>query len=125
MWPSIKRWHDWAMDNLWPLYRIGPQPQAVHYSYEKAGLVLHDQPIPWNAEAVLVEVQLRLSAATGRRKSDFLLRLPGQDPVVAEQLRRLETEDRYRIGFRLPPPGLTVTAEILYRDHVVGQLTLP
>jgi hypothetical protein len=123
--PSIKRWRDWAMDNLWPLYRIGPQPQALHYSYEKAGLVLHDQPIPWNAEAVLVEAQLRLPPASGRRKGDFLLRLPGQEPVAAEQLRRLETDDRHRVGFRLPPPGLTVAAEILYRDHVVGQLTLP
>ena len=56
MWPWIKRWRDWAMHDLWPLYRIGPQPQALHYSYEKAGLTLHDQPIPWNAEAVLVEI---------------------------------------------------------------------
>src|SRR5262249_15869851 len=125
MWPSIKRWRDWAMDNLWPLYRIGPQPQALHYSYEKAGLVLHDQPIPWNAEAVLVEARLRLPVAAGRRKADFQLRLPGQEPFPAEQLRRLENEDYYRISFRLPPPALTVVAEVLYRDHVLSQLTLP
>ncbi len=125
MWPSTKRWRDWAMDNLWPLYRIGPQPQALHYSYEKAGLVLHDQPIPWNAEAVLVEAQLRLPAATGRRKADFQLRVTGQEPVPAEQLRRLDTEDRYRVGFRLPPPGATVAAEVLYREHTLGELTLP
>ena len=42
MWPWIKRWRDWAMRDLWPIYRIGPQPQALFYSYEKAGLVLHD-----------------------------------------------------------------------------------
>jgi hypothetical protein len=125
MWPSIKRWRDWAMDNLWPLYRIGPQPQALHYSYEKAGLVLHDQPIPWNAEAVLVEAQLKMSNAAGRRKADFLLRLPGRELIVAEHLRRLDSDDRYRVGFRLPPPGVTVSAEILYREHVMGQLTLP
>ena len=88
MWPSIKRWHDWAMDNLWPLYRTGPQPQALHYSYEKAGLVLHDQPIPWNAEAVLVEAQLRLPSAAGRRKADFQLRVPGHEPVPAARCRR-------------------------------------
>jgi hypothetical protein len=125
MWPSIKRWHDWAMDNLWPLYRIGPQPQALHYSYEKAGLVLHDQPIPWNAEAVLVEAQLRLPSAAGRRKADFQLRLPGYEPVPAEQFRRLESDDRFRVAFRLPPPGSTIAAEIVYREHVLGQLTLP
>ena len=61
--PWIKRRRDWAMHDLWPLYWMGPQPQALHYSYEKAGLTLHDQPIPWNAEAVLVEGTLRLPGA--------------------------------------------------------------
>lgn len=125
MWPSVKRWRDWAMDNLWPLYRLSARPQALHCSYEKAGLVLHDQPIPWNAEAVLVEAQLRLPPAAGRRKADFFLRIPGHEPVPAEQLRRLENDERFRIGFRLPPPGCTVAAELLYRDHALGQLTLP
>jgi hypothetical protein len=97
----------------------------LHYSYEKAGLVLHDQPIPWSAEAVLVEAQLKMSNAAGRRKADFLLRLPGRELIVAEHLRRLDSDDRYRVGFRLPPPGVTVSAEILYREHVMGQLTLP
>ena len=63
MWPWIKRWRDWAMTDLWSMHRIGPQPQALHYSYEKAGLTLHDQPIPWNAEAVLVEALVRLPAS--------------------------------------------------------------
>ena len=76
MWPWIKRWRDWAMRDLWPLYRIGPQPQALHYSYEKAGLTLHEQPVPWNAEAVLVEALLRLPESAGRRKADFHLRVP-------------------------------------------------
>ena len=55
MWPWIKRWRDWAMNDLWPLHRIGPKPHAMHHSYEKAGVIVDDQPIPWNAEAVLVE----------------------------------------------------------------------
>jgi hypothetical protein len=125
MWPWIKRWRDWAMRDLWPMYRIGPQPQALFYSYEKAGLTLHDQPIPWNAEAVLVEAMLRLPTTASRRKSDFQLRLPGQDPIPAEQLRRQESEERYRLTFRFQPPVATVTAEVLYRDHVLGQVALP
>ncbi len=55
MWPWIKRWRDWAMHELWPLNRIGPQTQAMRFSYEKAGRTVDDQPIPWNAEAVIVE----------------------------------------------------------------------
>jgi hypothetical protein len=125
MWLWIKRWRDWAMHDLWPLYRLGPQAQALHYSYEKAGLIVHDQPIPWNAEAVLVEACLHLSASQSRRKADFELRLPGQKPCPAEQLQRIENDDRYRVSFRLPPPGAAVTAELLFRDHTRGQLTLP
>ena len=124
MWPWIKRWRDWLMNDLLPLYRIGAQPQALHYSYEKAGLVVNDQPVPWNAEAVLVEATLRLPPSA-RRKSDFQLRLPFHDPFPAEDLRRLEGDDRYRVLFRLAPPGVTVSAEVLFRDHVLGQLTLP
>ena len=72
MWPWIKRWRDWAMHDLWPLHRIGPQPQAMHYSYEKAGLTVeNNQPIPWNADAVLVDCWLRGGASTGRRHLVF------------------------------------------------------
>ena len=124
MWPLIKRWRDWAMHDLWPLNRFGPQPQALHYSYEKAGLTLHDQPIPWNAEAVLVEASLRLKSSAVRRKADFQLRLTDGEPEPAEGLRRQE-DDRYRILFRLPPLRATTVAQVLWRDHVLGELTLP
>jgi hypothetical protein len=124
MWLWIKRWRDWAMHDLWPLSRLGHQPQALHFSYEKAGLTIHEQPIPWNAEAVLVEVLLRASSSP-RRKSDFALRLPGQDPVPSDTLRTPDGEERQHVLFRIPPPATTTTAEVLYRNSVLGQLTLP
>jgi hypothetical protein len=124
MWPWLKRWRDWAMHDLWPLHRIGPQSQALHASYEKAGLTVPGQPIPWNAEAVVVEALLRLPASS-RRKGDFFLRVAGQEPCPAEHLRRHEAEDRYRLGFRLAPPGANTTADLLFRDHVLGQVALP
>jgi hypothetical protein len=124
MWPWIKRWRDWLMNDLLPLYRIGAQPQALHYSYEKAGLVVNDQPVPWNAEAVLVEASLRLPPSA-RRKSDFQLRLPFHEPFPADELRRQDADERYRVLFRIPPPGVTVSAELLFREHVLGQLTVP
>jgi hypothetical protein len=124
MWPWIKRWRDWLMNDLLPLYRLGTQPQALHYSYEKAGLVVNEQPIPWNAEAVLVEASLRLPPSA-RRKTDFLLRVPFHEPFPAEQLRRQEKEDRYSVLFRIPPPGCVASAELLFRDHFIGQVGLP
>lgn len=126
MWPSIKHWRDWAMHELWPMHRSGPQPQALHFSYEKAGLTLHDQPIPWNAEAVLVEALLRLPSVSARRKGDFQVRLPRQEPVPAESLRKEETsDDRYHLFFRLPVPQQSTFVEVLWKNHILGQLTLP
>src|SRR6516225_8667522 len=112
MWPWIKRWRDWAMNELWPLNRLGHQPQALHFSYEKAGLTIHDQPIPWNAEAVMVEALVRALPAAPKRKSDFALRLPGQDLIAADNLRLPEGEERQHILFRIPPPATTTTAEV-------------
>src|SRR3989454_1274131 len=109
MWPWIKRWRDWAMHDFWT-HRIGHQPQALHYSYEKAGLTLHDQPIPWNAEVVVVEAILRLGPTGARRKNDFLVHVPGQPPVPADTISHQEPEDLYHLFFRLPPPGKTVVA---------------
>src|SRR5262249_9732167 len=90
----------------------------------KAGLVVNDQPVPWNAEAVLVEATLRLPPSA-RRKSDFQLRLPFPDPVPAEDLRRLGGDDRYPGPFPLAPPGGPGSAEAVFRAHVLGQRTLP
>jgi hypothetical protein len=125
MWPWIKRWRDWAMNDLWPLHRIGPKPQAMHHSYEKAGVRVDDQPIPWNAEAVLVEGLLRLPAAAGRQKGDFQLRLPGREPIDAEALRPEESGDNCRLFFRFPPPAETATAELLWRGQFLTRMPLP
>ncbi len=125
MLPWIKRWRDWAMHDFWPMHRIGLPPRALHHSYEKAGLTIPDQPIPWSAEAVVVEARLHLPA-NARRKADFTLRLPGQEPLPAETLRRLDDDgDHHRVAFRLPPPGKAVAAELRWQTHALGQVALP
>ncbi len=125
MWPWIKRWRDWAMYDLWSMHRTGPQPQALQFAYEKAGLTVADQAIPWNADVVSVEVLLRLPAAVARRKSDFSLRLPDQAPIPGDALRRQEHDERYRLVFRLQPPTRTISAEIVWRGQRLGHLSLP
>jgi hypothetical protein len=125
MWPWIKRWRDWAMHDLWNMTRTGPQPQALHYSFEKAGLLVHDQPVPWNAEAVVIEALVDLPAGVPRHKPDFMLRITGAEPVPADSLRSRGPENKVRLHFRLPPPERTVLAEIVWRDRRLGQLTIP
>jgi hypothetical protein len=123
MWPSIKRWRDWVMNDLLPISRLGSQ-QALHFSYEKAGLKLDNQPIPWNAEAVLVEALVRLPAS-GRTRTDFTLLIPGQEPLQPESMRREENDGRFRIFFRVPTPAKTITTELRWRERPLGDIVLP
>jgi hypothetical protein len=115
------------MRDLWNLFRSsGPQSQALHFSYEKAGLTLDHQPIPWNAEAVLVEANVRISGAGARHKEDFRLRLGSAGPTYAPELLRQEPgEPLARLFFRTPVPVQSTTAELTWRERTLGQVTLP
>ncbi len=123
MWPWMKRWLDWVTTDVLPLSRTRPHGQAVHTRYEKAGLALYDLPVPWSADAVVVEVVLKLPPAA-RKKTDFTLRLPGRDVVPAEALRP-EPDDRYRLLFRLPVPPASTTGELLWRSKHLARVTVP
>src|SRR5437868_4708574 len=125
MWPSIRRWRDWAMHDLWNLTRSVLQPQTLHYSFEKAGLTLHDQPVPWNAEAVVVEALVQLQPGIPRRKTDFTLRQTGREPIFADGLRCRGPDDKTRLHFRFPPPAHSSAVEVFWRERRLGSLTLP
>ena len=40
-------------------------------------------------------------------------------------LRQDETQKRSRLFFRLPPPSQTTNAEVVWRHHRLGEMTLP
>ncbi|HJZ58259.1 MAG TPA: hypothetical protein VKE74_25175 [Gemmataceae bacterium] len=123
MWLWIKHWLDWAMTDVLRLSSTRPHGQAIYTRYEKAGLSLYDLPVPWNADAVVVEVILRLPPAA-RRKADFTLRLPGAEPVVPESLRA-EADDRHRLLFRLPVPPAGTSGEILWKHRLLSRVGVP
>ncbi|QEL21130.1 hypothetical protein [Limnoglobus roseus] len=125
MWHSIKYSLGWLMNDLLPAARGRPGSQAVHVRYESAGLVLHELPIPASADAVIVEVLLRLPNAA-RHKGDFTLRIPGYEPVPPESLRRDDRDPhRYRLNFRLPVPAFSSRAELLWRNHLLSEVAIP
>ncbi len=116
-----------------------PLPGTLYYRYEKAGLVFEHPPIPWNAEVVIVEANLRFGG--GRRsnpirskngpifarptlKDQFSLRL-GTHAIHPESLRLDDPEVPARLLFRFPTPTQSVLSELRYQDKVLGQLTLP
>jgi hypothetical protein len=49
--------------------------------------VLYELPVPWSADAVIVEVNCFSRPPV--RKADFSIRLPGTEPVLPESLRGL------------------------------------
>ena len=85
------------------MYRSGPRLQTLRFGYETAGLVVRDEPIPWNADSVLVEAVLtRVPAAS--RKTDFRLRLAGQ--TATAEFGRPQAEGEHRLLFAVLEFGL-------------------
>ncbi|HET6574273.1 MAG TPA: hypothetical protein VFG68_11755 [Fimbriiglobus sp.] len=112
------------MTDLLHFGRPRPTEQAVHTRYEKAGLTLYGPPVPWNADAVVVEVLLSRLPPSCRQRADFTLRIPGRDPVPAESVRSDDADgSRHRVFFRLPVPPESFDAEVLLRHRLL--VTVP
>ena len=125
MWHSLRPWIDWVMNDMLPPNRPRIGESSVHLRFEMAGVTLLGPPIPWNADAVIVELPLRLPARV-RQRADFLLRIPGSPPILAEHLRRDETGERlHRLIFRLPTPSASVGAEIFWKQKLLASLRIP
>ena len=110
------RWLAWARDNL--LRRARPLPLSAAVGYERAGASRWEQPVPWTADAIVVDVLLRLPATV--RKSDFALRLPFAT-FPADALRQ-DADDRHRATFRFPVPLDTVRGDLLWRGRVLASI---
>lgn len=117
--PWTTRWLDWVRDNL---LRRRPVPLAVAIGYERAGQTRWETPIPWSADAVVVDVLVPSGSAT-RRKTDFALRLPAAT-FPADTLRP-DLNNRCRITFRLPVPHHITPGELRWKGRLLAPLTLP
>jgi hypothetical protein len=101
-------------------------PSGLHVRYEKAGLILDALPIPWNADAVIVEANVRLPAAVPREKQDFTMQFSTGAPTAwAEVLMQSTKHAPMRVFFRIPVPVQTCVARIFWREHSLGQVELP
>jgi len=123
MWRWIKRWADWLRNDQLPLSRIRRGGSSVAIRHESAGGSSSELPVPWSAETVIIEVQFRLPTSA-RRRSDFLLILPGYPPAPAETIRP-EHGNRHRIVFRVPTPSTTLTGEVVWMGQPVANVTIP
>ncbi len=107
-----------------PTRVTGPSSQGLHYSFEKAGLTLDRQPIPWNAEAVLVEAVVRAVTLSSEGVREFGLHLPNVPRIPAESFRA-GLPGYMHVFFRLAVPPSTMPAEVRFGARSLGQINLP
>ena len=81
---------------------------GLHVRYEKAGMIFDSLPIPWNADAVIVEANVSLPKAAPCDKQHFTLKLSTNDPpAVAEVILQPKKKAPARVFFRIPVPAQT------------------
>lgn len=98
----------------------------LHVRYEKAGLVLDALPIPWNADAVIVEANVSLPASASCDKQDFTLKLSSDaPPAVAEVILKPKKKGPARVFFRIAVPAQSCGAEAFWRNHPLGKVDVP
>jgi hypothetical protein len=113
------------MRDLWNLFRGSlPRVEGMTYAFEKAGLTLDNQPIPWGADSVLISAVVELPHQAPRGKGDFELRV-GSDKCQPESQRLEEPGERARLQFRVTVPDQPAAAELMWRGRSIGQLALP
>jgi hypothetical protein len=122
MWLQLQRWRGWAANAFSPPGKL--HVHGIDLSYEKAGLRVRNEPLAWNAEAVQVEATLRPPGPDGWSRGDFAVQVPGGVPVAAESCEPAG-DGLVRVGFRLAPPAGPAEADLLWRTHALGRLTLP
>lgn len=113
------------MTELQPRYKIEREPRFIHASFEKAGQVFNHQPIPWNADGVLVDASLHLPDPRQRKLEDYHLLLPDLEPLAPDGLRERGADNHYQVQFRCPPIRSSTTAVLKWRDHRLGEIELP
>jgi hypothetical protein len=118
-WRRLLGWL-FSLGQPWDLPRL----EGVRVGYQKAGLTVFDEPIPWNADGTLVEILVRCPARGGWSVIDFCARLEGRPSVGAIDLHH-DDDGVVRLVFRLPPPCGAEKVTIYWQTHVLADVALP
>lgn len=95
---------------------------GMHVRYEKAGQILDALPVPWNADAVIVEANVKLPAQSDKR--EFTLKLTSGAAATPEVILQPKRGPA-RIFFRFGAPARTGEAELFWRERSLGKAELP
>jgi hypothetical protein len=126
MWSQLQLWGKWTPPKLFAACHLPVKPRvlALQFRYDKAGLSVCNEPIPWNAEAVRIEALVRGPAQACGQREDYYLRVPGYPRLAADTLRP-GALGVAAASFRLPPVRELTPVELCCQSQVLDQLTLP
>jgi hypothetical protein len=119
----MKPWLDRRTHELSKLLRRAPRLAGFWQSYEKAGLRVTGEPIPWNADTVLVEALVEWYGKPLESKSEFELQVTGELPMTPTSIT-LRRENVYHLTFRMAPVASTRVATLQWRSRQLGLVEL-
>lgn len=111
------RWLGWARSRLNLFGGARPKAVAASVGHEAAGTTRWGAPVPWTADAAVLDVQLQ-APAPARQKTDFALRLPSAT-FPADALR-LSADNKVHVTFRFPVPPDTASGDLVWRGRVIA-----
>jgi hypothetical protein len=119
MWRGVKSWIDRRRREMSRLMWRAPRLLGLWQSYDKAGLRVTGEPIPWNADTVVVEALIEWYGTPLESKNEFELHLAGELPVTPTSVT-LRRENVYHATFRMAPPPSTRVAIVQWRSRQLG-----
>jgi hypothetical protein len=119
----LRRFRHWLW---WRLWRWGkPLLHSLRHEYEKAGIRIGEEPVPWNADDIFVHAQISLPPFVDWCKSDFELRAPGWRSQTAISVEKKQEDDLFDVCFRCPSLQGPVLAVLLCQGTRLGRIRLP
>jgi hypothetical protein len=104
----------------------GPRVRRIDIGYEKAGVVVRGEPIPWNADAVLIDIDVSFAVLRNWPKSDFCLDVAGEPPLLPIGQQPLAGDDEAsRMLFRMAVPHRSTRVRLYWRASLLDQFILP
>jgi hypothetical protein len=127
MWHWLNREGNWVTRQLGRMRRLVGRPRlhSVEFGYEKAGVTVRNEAIPWNADTVLVEAALKGPPGAAWPREQFYLKAVGGPVLTATALDPLGPDGCVHVHFRLAPQRKPTCVVLYWRSLALGHLFLP
>ena len=124
--PRINGWLGRVVEMLRNFFHSasGESVHELSFAYQKAGLTVRDEPIPWNAETVLLEAVIPVPTGATGRSEEFSLQAADGLPW-ARVLCEPAGAEKCRVHFRAPLQKASGWLRLCWRDRVLVEARLP